>query len=182
MTRRHFFYSAVPGIVLGMLLMGCEANLGTDSAFPETSRGVIYQDGNASEETIFGGGGLFGEDDKSLGESGTGGGGLGVNAYLWRASLDTLAFIPLSSADPFGGVIITDWYSPPESPGERFKLTVYILDRRLRADGIRVTAFKQNQDTTNQWVSVNLTPKVTTDIENAILSRARELRVAREGE
>jgi len=101
---------------------------------------------------------------------------------LWRASLDTLAFIPLSSADPFGGVIITDWYSPPESPGERFKLTVYILDRRLRADGLRVTAFKQSQDTTNQWISVNLTPKVTTDIENAILSRARELRVAREGE
>jgi Domain of unknown function (DUF3576) len=182
MTRLNSFYSVVTGIALGMLLMGCEANLGTDSEFPEKSRGVVYQDGNAPTDTIFGSGGLFGEDDKSLGEGGTGGGGLGVNAYLWRASLDTLAFIPLSSADPFGGVIITDWYSPPESPGERFKLTVYILDRRLRADGLRVTAFKQNQDTTNQWVSVNLTPKVTTDIENAILSRARELRVAREGQ
>lgn len=181
MTRRNSLYSAFSGIALALFLMGCDANLGTDSAFPEKNRGEVYQEGDAPVDTIFGKGGLFGDDDKSLSEGG-GGGGLGVNAYLWRASLDTLAFIPLSSADPFGGVIITDWYSPPESPGERFKLTVYILDRRLRADGLRVTAFKQSQDTTNQWISVNLTPKVTTDIENAILSRARELRVAREGE
>lgn len=182
MTRRNSLYSAFSGIMLSLFLVGCDADLRTDSAFPEKSRGVVYQDGDVADDTIFGKGGIFGDDDKALSEGGAGGSGLSVNAYLWRASLDTLAFIPLSSADPFGGVIITDWYSPPESPGERFKLTVYILDRRLRADGLRVTAFKQSQDTTNQWISVNLTPKVTTDIENAILSRARELRVAREGE
>ena len=60
------------------------------------------------------------------------GGGIGVNSYLWRASLDSISFMPLSSADPFGGVIITDWYSPPESPNERFKLNIYILGRQLR--------------------------------------------------
>jgi Domain of unknown function (DUF3576) len=65
--------------------------------------------------------------------------GLGVNAFLWRASLDTLSFMPLASADPFGGVIITDWYANPEKPDERFKATVYILDTRLRADGVSVT-------------------------------------------
>jgi len=59
-----------------------------------------------------------------------------VNGYLWRASLDTLAFMPLASADPYGGVIITDWYVNPERPEERFKCTVYILDSRLRADGL----------------------------------------------
>jgi Domain of unknown function (DUF3576) len=182
MTRRRSFFSAFSGITLGLLLVGCDANMGTDSTFPTTYGRTVYQTGNVPDDTVFGKGGLLGDDDKSLSDGGSGGGGLGVNAYLWRASLDTLAFIPLSSADPFGGVIITDWYTPPESPGERFKVTVYILDRRLRADGLRVTAFKQSQDTTNQWISVNLTPKVTTDIENAILSRARELRVAREGE
>jgi hypothetical protein len=63
---------------------------------------------------------------------------LGVNSYLWHATLDTLAFMPLASADPFGGVIITDWYSAPEDPSERMKVTIYILDRRLRADGLKI--------------------------------------------
>src|ERR1700750_2751634 len=66
---------------------------------------------------------------------------IGVNAYLWRATLDTLAFMPLASADPYGGVIITDWYINPEAPNERLKVTVYILDARLRADGLNVAVF-----------------------------------------
>ena len=85
---------------------------------------------------------LFGGKGES---GGSGGGGIGVNSYLWRASLDTIAFMPLSSADPFGGVIITDWYTPPETPGDRFKISVYILGRQLRADGIRVALFRQNR-------------------------------------
>src|SRR5580698_1064759 len=70
---------------------------------------------------------------------------LGVNSYLWHASLDTLGFMPLASADPYGGVIITDWYSAPATPDERMKLTIYILDRRLRADGLRVAVFRQTR-------------------------------------
>src|SRR3954468_10440846 len=73
--------------------------------------------------------------------------GIGVNSYLWRASLDTLAFMPIVSADPFGGVILTDWYSPPETPNERFKVNLYILDRQLRADGVRVSVFRQQRGT-----------------------------------
>ena len=81
---------------------------------------------------------------KSAGGSGDEeGAALGVNAYLWRAALDTLAFMPLASADPFGGVIITDWYQPPAADGERFKATAYILGRQLRADGLRVSIFRQ---------------------------------------
>src|SRR4249919_2068039 len=72
-------------------------------------------------------------------------GAIGVNGYLWRATLDTLAFMPLVSADPYGGVIVTDWYTNPEKPDERFKCTVYILDSRLRADGLNVAVFKQNK-------------------------------------
>ena len=68
---------------------------------------------------------------------------IGVNSYLWRATLDTLAFMPLASADPYGGVVITDWYTNPEKPDERFKCTVYILDTRLRGDALKVTVFKE---------------------------------------
>jgi hypothetical protein len=103
------------------------------------------------------------------------GAALGVNAYLWRAALDTLGFMPLASADPFGGVIITDWYSPPTTSGERFKATAYILGRQLRADGVRVTIFRQTRDG-NGWTDALVNPATGADIENKVLARARELR------
>ncbi|NQE62326.1 hypothetical protein E1H18_2582 [Caulobacter sp. RHG1] len=103
---------------------------------------------------------------------------IGVNGYLWRASLDTLNFMPLASADPYGGVIVTDWYISPETPAERFKATVYILDTRLRADGLNVTVFKQAKDMNGNWVDTEVAPQTATDIENAILTRARQLRLS----
>ncbi len=104
-----------------------------------------------------------------------GGAGLGVNAYLWRGALDTLSFMPLAQADPFGGEIITDWYEPPASPGERFKATAYILGRQLRADGVKVTLFRQTL-VNSQWVDAAVSPSTTGEIENKVLARARELR------
>jgi len=103
---------------------------------------------------------------------------IGVNGYLWRASLDTLAFMPLASADPYGGVIITDWYVNPEKPDERFKCTVYILDTRLRADGLNVTVFKQVRDAAGAWVDSATSDQTATDLENSILTRARQLRLS----
>jgi len=103
------------------------------------------------------------------------GGALGVNAYLWRGALDTLGFMPLASADPFGGVIITDWYQPPASDGERFKMTAYILGRQLRADAIKISIFRQVLRG-NQWVDAPVSPVTTSEIENKVLARARELR------
>jgi hypothetical protein len=103
---------------------------------------------------------------------------IGVNAYLWRATLDTLAFMPLASADPYGGVIITDWYINPEKPDERFKATVYILDSRLRADGLAVTVFKEVNNGSNGWTASPTSDQTSTDIENAILTRARQLRLS----
>ena len=105
-------------------------------------------------------------------------GSIGVNGFLWRASLDTLAFMPLASADPYGGVIVTDWYTNPEKPDERFKATVYILDTRLRADGLNVTIFKQIKDAAGSWTDTAATDQTATDIENAILTRARQLRLS----
>jgi hypothetical protein len=105
-------------------------------------------------------------------------GAIGVNAYLWRATLDTLAFMPLQSADPFGGVVVTDWYVNPEKPDERFKVTVYILDTRLRADGLNVTTFKQIKDRSGNWVDSAVAGQTDIDLENAILTRARQLRLS----
>ena len=103
---------------------------------------------------------------------------IGVNGFLWRATLDTLSFMPLVSADPYGGVVITDWYINPEKTDERFKYTVYILDSRLRADGLNVAVFKQAKDPSGNWVDVAAAPQTETDIENAILTKARQLRLS----
>ena len=124
--------------VLTLVLTGCgsvqsEAKYPTGADRPSTD-GDIY----AEPEGIFGDGGLLGDKKKSAEET-----GIAVNSFLWRASLDTVSFMPLASADPFGGVILTDWYSPPETPEERFKINVFILGRELRSDGVRVRVFKQ---------------------------------------
>lgn len=127
--------------------------------------------------SILGGDGLSNLFDRggNSGEGG-GGGGIGVNSFLWRASLDTISFMPLSSADPFGGVIITDWYAPPQSPGERFKMTVYILDRTLRADGLKVAVFRQQRETSGGWIDSPISPQTVLSLENKILERARQMR------
>jgi hypothetical protein len=104
--------------------------------------------------------------------------GIGVNSFLWRASLDTVSFMPLASADPFGGVIITDWYSPPDTPDERFKVNVFILGRDLRADGVRASVFHQKKDPAGQWAEALVDANTATDIENAILTRARQIRLS----
>lgn len=104
--------------------------------------------------------------------------GIGVNTFLWRASLDTLSFMPLSQIDPFGGVIITDWYASPEAPEERFKATVYILDSRLRADALSVQLFRQVRSETGDWTDASVDQGTRIQIENAILTRARQLRIS----
>lgn len=100
---------------------------------------------------------------------------IGVNAYLWRASIDTLSFAPLLQADANSGVIITDWYANPKTPGERVKLTVSILDQDLRADALRVAASRQvNQN--GVWVDAPVAAATVQKLEDIILTRARDLR------
>ena len=102
---------------------------------------------------------------------------LGVNSYLWHAALDTLSFLPLQSADPFGGVVITDWYVAPNAPDERLKVTIYIMDRALRADGLKVVVFRQTRNGA-AWTDAQPSPDIAHKLEDAILTRARELRLA----
>jgi hypothetical protein len=100
---------------------------------------------------------------------------IGVNSYLWRAAVDTLSFAPLVTADSNGGVIVTDWYANPRTPGERVKLTVSIVDQDLRADALRVAASRQvNQG--GVWVDAPVAAATVQKLEDIILTRARDLR------
>jgi hypothetical protein len=102
---------------------------------------------------------------------------IGVNSYLWRASLDTLGFMPLLQTDSNGGVIVTDWYVNPSAPTERLKVTVTILDQDLRADALRVAALRQvNQG--GQWVAAPVQASTVQKLEDIILTKARDLRRA----
>ena len=100
---------------------------------------------------------------------------IGVNAYLWRASLDTVSFMPILQTDSNGGVIVTDWYVNPNSPGERMKLTVTILDQDLRADALRVAASRQVM-TGGQWTDSPVQAATVQKLEDIILTKARDLR------
>lgn len=156
----------------GILLVGCGVQ--PEGIYPNRRQGdsTPYQ----KKDSIFGESGVgfgTGSGQKTDQDSG---GGIGVNGFLWRASLDTIAFMPVSSADPFGGVIITDWYAMPDTPQERFKMNVYILDRALRADGVRVAVFRQVQDGNGGWVDASVPDSANGKIEDAILTRARQLR------
>jgi hypothetical protein len=159
-------------------LTACNFDLGGEQKYPEPRRrgdqGPVY----GERETIFGKGGLLSNLNSPDTPTDNGGsGGVGVNSLLWRASLDTISFMPLISADPFGGVIITDWYTPPQTPDERFKVNIYILGRALRADGVRASVFRQtNQGGT--WVDSPVALNTGTDLENAILTRARQMRMS----
>ena len=112
---------------------------------------------------------LFGSDVRDSGAV------IGVNSLLWRASLDTVSFMPLEEADPFGGVILTEWYNNPNNPKERYKITIYILDTRLRADAVRVSLFMQ-QNLDGEWVNVSTSEDTRFQLENSILTKARQMK------
>ena len=173
-------YGARIASALAVMALAACGSTETVQQYPQQRPDGTYKpapDPNAPQDGgLFGPDGivLFGGKDKADDQ---GSSGIGVNALLWRASLDTLSFMPLVSADPFGGVIITDWYSSPDRPSERMKATVYILDRRLRADGLKVALFRQQIGPERQWLDVPVSAETVGQLENAILTRARQLRV-----
>lgn len=180
MRHKHIFKSILMSFSL-LAIAACGSDgIQTEAKYPSgLDRNQTGGDDNiyGDKESIFGVDGLsiFGGRKKE-GE-GTGSGGIGVNSFLWRASLDTISFMPLASADPFGGVILTDWYTPPETKDERFKINVFILGRELRSDGVRVRAFKQIRKK-GTWVDAQIANGTARDLEDTILTRARQLRIA----
>ncbi|MDR3505335.1 MAG: DUF3576 domain-containing protein [Acidocella sp.] len=162
------------GLLLGTLALNACSGIKTSQADynnPENKGLPPGQTGESADLFTFGKG--------ASSNTGTGGGSsqIQVNAYLWRATLNTLAFMPLVSADPFGGVIITDWYTSPASPGERFKVNAYIMSRQLTADAVQVSVFHQvNQS--GQWVDSPADPSVASGLEDRILAQAADLQAA----
>lgn len=179
MRAKHLLLALIPGLALLGACSGDSSNSGN----LRTPGRDEYNDNSGRARTLgrseaAGGLLIFGTDrsgDRG-GSGGDSGSGLGVNAYLWRATLDTLSFMPLASADPFGGVIITDWYTPAASPGERFKATAYVLGRQLRSDGIRVSLFRQTRGANGQWLDAPVSTSTGAELEDRVLARARELR------
>ena len=117
-----------------------------------------------------------GKADKQISEIENSQYSMAVNAFLWRASLDALSFIPLDKSDPIGGIISTEWFTDINSSNERVKIVVYIKDRRLRADGLTVSVFRQTK-VDEGWVDSNTNVETSRLIENSILTKARELRI-----
>lgn len=161
---------------VALLLAACSSDEGIKVG-PSPELGPSRERPAPDNQSLFGPGGLsFGpgarQDKKDLGEGAL----LGVNAYLWRASLDTVSFMPITSADPFGGTIVTDWYTDPRDPSSRYKLNVYILGRELRSDGIRVSVFRQAQGRSG-WADAPVPPAMASALEDTILTKARQLRI-----
>lgn len=159
--------------VSALTLSACSSNIESEATYPKTQKDQRRE----RLGSLTGDGGLFqlgGSNDASDEGANV---GINVNSYLWRASLDTISFMPLVSADPFGGVLITDWYENPSVPGERFKITVTMMSRTLSSDSVKVSVFKQNLKQ-NVWRDATVSGTTARDLENKILTRARQLRVA----
>ncbi len=181
---RKSFLSLSLCLLTALALTACgssndgEGGIKTEAKYPTGADRDGQQGGDiyAKPTSIFGAdgisfGGKRGEDNED------GSSGISVNSFLWRASLDTVSFMPLASADPFGGVILTDWYTPAENADERFKLNVFILSRALRSDGVQVRVFKQVRSK-GAWRDIKPSAETARQLEDTILTRARQLRVA----
>lgn len=171
---KNYFVALI--LSLALSLSAC-TGIESEAKYPTGADRASTGDNNIYEEapSVFGDGGLStllgGKDKKGDGS------GVVVNTYLWRAALDTVSFMPLASADPFGGTIITDWYSAPENPSERTKLNVFILGSDLSVNSLSVKVFRQVKSG-GGWKDASVAKQTATKMEDAILTRAREMKIA----
>lgn len=174
MTNKYLFIVTV----VTLLTSACTSkNIQSNAEFPGTREDQRRERVGklGGEDGLIKFGGRSKEEDEGRGNT-----GIGINSYLWRSTLDTLSFMPLISADPFGGVVITDWYEDPQARGERFKITVVILSKTLRSDAVKVSVFKQQRSDTSTWQDATASQTLARDLENKILTRARQLRLKKE--
>jgi hypothetical protein len=161
-----------------LLTAGLVSACGTDLAGgsgAEPPEGFIEKDGRLVRDT----GRLSDLVDGDFGTAGSANDGLaGANRFLWRASLETLSFMPLASTDPFSGVIATDWTATPDLPTERLKVTAFVTDSRLRAEALKVAVYRETRSEDSQWIAAPVDPATARKLEDAILTRARQLRIA----
>ena len=162
-------WAAITGITL--LLAGCESWGGKVEEIP---RAAPEKSGTFNDASLLGGDGL--SLKKLIGPGEAASNTLPVNKYLWRASLDTLSFLPLSSTDPFSGVIATEWGASPDSPNERVRVTAYVEGKELTARALDVSVFRETLSASGAWVAASVNPATAEQVKDKILLRARELR------
>lgn len=163
------------GALLALAVAGCGGG-GNPEPIPQgpagrTSQGSVFGDDGASVSNIVSGR-AFGLGEQEQGDA------IPVNRFLWQAALDTLTFLPLASTDPFTGVIATDWGAAPNRPNERFKVTAYMLSSALAASSLRVAVYREVRSPDGLWVPAAVDPETARKLEDAILTRARQIRIA----
>ena len=165
-----FFSVTIAGAGLALALSACGGGTPTEQVDRDATGGGLRSDDN------------IGRISDIVGPTGTsadqGGGLTPVNRYLWRASLDTLAFLPLNSTDPFTGVVATDWAASPDAPDERFKVTAYVTSPQLSARSLKVAVFREIRAGDGGWASAPVSGVTARQLEDAILVRARQLKIA----
>lgn len=168
------------GLALAGLVVACDGNYSAKKEVGPRSGPQNRYDPNA--EGLFGEGGFtFGKlasGELLDGDAAAKGSAAPVNKFLWQASLDTVSFMPLASTDPFTGVIATDWSSTEAAPGERFKVTIYLTSPELSATSVNVAVYRQIRDDSGNWIQTAVDPATPRRLEDAILTRARQIRIA----
>lgn len=153
-----------------------------ENDYPESDNAATQESGSIFDFFSFGGDSENGDKnagaDEDAAQTKPAPQGLAVNADLWRAALETSSFLPLASADPIGGTIITDWYNDPGQNNERIKMTIVISGLELRADALRVSMFREKR-VNGRWASVAASARATRQMENIILTKARDYYIAR---
>ena len=96
---------------------------------------------------------------------------------LWRATLKSLDFLPLSSVDYNAGIIIYDWYSKENNSQEQIKISVQFLSNEIRSDSINVTAHKKICDNLNKCSNSGVDQNFASSIKENIISAARTLKI-----
>ncbi len=179
MTKHNnkFFTTSILLTGAALSLSACNGGIKTEAKYPTgLDRTQTGDDIYGKKRSVFGEDGIKLLGGKRKKDS-AGAIGIGVNSFLWRATLDTISFMPLASADPFGGVILTDWYTDSKTPNERVKINAFIMGRELKADGVRVRTFKQELRG-GVWRDAATSEDTARKLEDTILTRARQLRIS----
>lgn len=176
---RAVFHRSFCALALTLCLSAC-GGLNVEADYPENEDMATAESGSVFDFFSFGGKAESPAeaDEKTEAAPAPKPQGLGVNADLWRAALDTISFMPLAGADPLGGTIITDWYNDPGQTDERVKLNIVISGLDLRADAVRVSLFREKRSK-NRWVTVATSATAARQLENIVLTKARDYKIAR---
>lgn len=182
MTSKMGGFGWMAGVAMALGLTACG-----DGSYKQSEESTVQAPGPARNPNTVGNDSVFGEGGLSVsrlrngelfGGSDSSGGSLPVNRFMWQAALETLDFMPLASTDPYTGVIATDWSTAQNAPGERVKVTVYIVNPELAASALKVAVFREARSADGTWLPAPVNPETPRRLEDAILTKARQIKIA----